>query len=284
MATRKHLFCLAKWQDEFDPIRTRLSRFLQFKSRKARAESRRVIRWTARNLGSLAVAWLTLVALIAVFRIASSPTPPTGFEGYAQLAIPYWLVALAPVAGFMLGRAAFLGEARRRPSSMHFSQVGKWRSVSVREAMRHPSYGPIGFMASLIIGMLLNVMLRTAEFAMAIPALTTEAPPWGIALFWLVTLDVVIMNFFYAVCFVMALRSVPLFPKMLLFAWLMDILLQLGIAHRATSYELPSSVAVALQSLLTGNVQKVLISMMIWLPYLILAERVNVTYRHRIAR
>ena len=92
------------------------------------------------------------------------------------------------------------------------------------------------------------------------------------------------MNFFYAVCFVMALRSVPLFPKMLLFAWLMDILLQLGLAHRATAYELPSGVAVAPQSLLTGNIQKVLTSMMIWLPCLILAERVNVTYRHRIAR
>ena len=46
--------------------------------------------------------------------------------------------------------------------------------------------------------------------------------------------------------------------------------------------DLPGEVAVALQALLGGNVQKVLISIGIWLPYLLLSKRVNVTYRHRV--
>ena len=34
-------------------------------------------------------------------------------------------------------------------------------------------------------------------------------------------------------------------------------------------------------NLVDGNIRKVLISAAIWLPYLILSERVNVTFRHR---
>jgi hypothetical protein len=41
-------------------------------------------------------------------------------------------------------------------------------------------------------------------------------------------------------------------------------------------------VAGALHHLLYGNVEKVLISVAIWLPYLLLSRRVNVTYRSRI--
>jgi hypothetical protein len=44
----------------------------------------------------------------------------------------------------------------------------------------------------------------------------------------------------------------------------------------------PPAVADALQQILTGNSKKVLISMALWLPYLLLSTRVNVTYRHRI--
>jgi hypothetical protein len=40
--------------------------------------------------------------------------------------------------------------------------------------------------------------------------------------------------------------------------------------------------AEALQSLLYGNIEKTLISVTIWLPYLLLSKRVNITYRHRL--
>ena len=58
--------------------------------------------------------------------------------------------------------------------------------------------------------------------------------------------------------------------------------MQLLVAQLTAAAGLPANVAVPLQSLLTGNVQKVLISMALWLPYLLLSTRVNVTYRHRI--
>jgi hypothetical protein len=95
---------------------------------------------------------------------------------------------------------------------------------------------------------------------------------------------VIVMSFFYMVCFVMALRSVPLFPRMLLFAWGLDILAQLFIAKTiAATPGVPAMVAQPLHGLLEGNITKVLISAFVWLPYLILSERVNVTYRGRVS-
>ena len=45
---------------------------------------------------------------------------------------------------------------------------------------------------------------------------------------------------------------------------------------------LPPAISSALHHVLEGNVKKVLISMALWLPYLLLSKRVNVTYRHRV--
>ena len=46
--------------------------------------------------------------------------------------------------------------------------------------------------------------------------------------------------------------------------------------------DLPPKVADALQALLQGNVKKVFISVCLWLPYLLMSKRVNVTFRHRV--
>jgi hypothetical protein len=109
------------------------------------------------------------------------------------------------------------------------------------------------------------------------------APAWAQSLMIAMTLDVVVMNFFYMVCFVMALRAVPLFPRMLLFAWLADISLQLAIAQWVSAAPgLPGQVSAGLHGLLMGNLQKVLISAFVWLPYLMLSDRVNVTFRQRV--
>jgi hypothetical protein len=78
------------------------------------------------------------------------------------------------------------------------------------------------------------------------------------------------------------LRRVPLFPRLQLAIWLCDLAMQLVTAQLAVGTNLPSTVAVALQAFLTGNVKKVLISMGLWLPYLLLSTRVNLTYRHRV--
>jgi hypothetical protein len=47
---------------------------------------------------------------------------------------------------------------------------------------------------------------------------------------------------------------------------------------------LPTTVGHSMGALLGGNVTKVLISVAIWLPYLLLSDRINLTYRLRLAK
>jgi hypothetical protein len=76
---------------------------------------------------------------------------------------------------------------------------------------------------------------------------------------------------------------VPLFPRLLAAIWASDLAMQLATAEIvAGTPDLPPKVAGALHALLEGNVKKVLISIALWLPYLLLSRRVNVTYRHRV--
>ena len=167
---------------------------------------------------------------------------------------------------------------------IRLARYGKWRPVNVLAARAHPMFGPTGMMASLLIGMLINVPVRSMEFLAAVPAMNGNAPIWGQVLFATMTADVVMMNFLYVICFVAALRCAPWFPRLLLVVWGLDISSQLVMAQIiGTTTGLPHGVGQALGSLLQGNVQKVMISMAIWLPYLIMSERVNLTYRSRLA-
>jgi len=76
---------------------------------------------------------------------------------------------------------------------------------------------------------------------------------------------------------------VPLFPRLLAAVWMVDLAMQLGIAGAVASSDgLPPAVGDALHTLLDGNVKKVLISVALWLPYLLMSKRVNVTFRHRV--
>jgi Protein of unknown function (DUF2569) len=123
------------------------------------------------------------------------------------------------------------------------------------------------------------MVMRLSQFLLAIPLMPPQAPPWGFALFRIMTLDMVLLSFMYFVCFAMALRKAPLFPRMLLLTWLYDLMMQIVIAREvAEAGNLP------LQQLLIDNVHKVLISMLIWLPYLIMSRRVNLTFRHRVSQ
>ena len=64
---------------------------------------------------------------------------------------------------------------------------------------------------------------------------------------------------------------------------LADLAFQFGIARTVMRHEaLPAEVALALSELLSGNLTKVLISIGIWLPYLLMSKRINLTYRHRL--
>ena len=235
-----------------------------------------------RNLKLLAAAWIAAAGAGALLRLAFPAAPVHNVSDALPMLLAYSAIIAAPIGGFLLARSAFSNGRERIPLAFHLSFVGRWRRIDRDEALRNPLFGPVGFLASLLIGLTLNVVVRTGEYFVAVPGMSAHAPEWGLALFAIMTFDLVGMNFFYRVAFVMALRSIPLFPRMLLFVWLSDIFMQLIIAHRLSNVGLPGEVVAPLLTLLQGNVTKVLISIAIWLPYMMLSERVNLTYRSRL--
>jgi hypothetical protein len=235
------------------------------------------------RMEALIVGWIAVVVLLGFAKLATSPLPLNGFSGAMVTLLPYLLVAFAPIAGYRVAAGSFPRGLLSAQPAIRLCRYGSWQHVDPVAARQNGAFGPTGFMTSLLAGILLNVPFRSFEFILAVPAIAPGAPVWAHSLMLAMTIDVVVMNFFYMVCFVMALRSVPLFPRMLLFAWLADITLQLAIAQMMGSTpRLPGQVAGALQHLLYGNIQKVMISAFVWLPYLIVSERVNVTFRQRV--
>jgi len=178
----------------------------------------------------------------------------------------------------------FAQSGNMQQPATRLAQLGSWRKLSAGEAKHHPLYGTTGIMVSLLIGMLLNVPVRAAEYLAAMPAISGPVPSWLVTLHTLMTADVVLLSSLYVIAFVAALRRVPLFPRLLAAIWMVDLAMQMVTAQLVTSTPgLPPQVATALHTLLDGNVKKVLISVALWLPYLLLSARVNVTYRHRVA-
>ena len=231
------------------------------------------------RLDRILVWWLALATFAAVSRIAFSPLPVASVTTFAS----YMLLVAAPVVSTLLALRWFAGGHLQPQPSMRLARVGRWRSVTRREAEVHPLYGTSGIMVSLLIGMMLNVPLRALEYLAAVPPPPSIAPGWFSVLQFAMTLDVVLLSSLYMIAFVAALRRVPLFPRLLVAIWMADLAMQLITATLVASAPgLPTGVAAALHSLLEGNSKKVLISMALWLPYLLLSTRVNVTYRHRV--
>ena len=226
--------------------------------------------------------WLLVAGLASAARIATAP-PPHAVAGLFSIVAPYLLLILAPVASTLLALYWFRdGEAQPQPTT-RLARVGRWRSVSYAEAKRNCLYGTSGIMVSLMVGMMLNVPVRALEYLAAMPPIGGRIPAWLSALHFAMTFDVVLFTSLYMIAFVAALRRVPLFPRLLLAIWVGDLAMQVFTAELVVSAgHLPHGVAVALQTLLTGNVKKVLISVALWLPYLLLSKRVNVTFRHRV--
>lgn len=222
--------------------------------------------------------WLLVAGLLTASRIAFTPQAVT-----ASNITAYSLLVLAPIASTLLALRWFARGDELPQPVVRSAMIGRWRSVPRAEARRHALYGAGGIMVSLLVGMMLNVPVRAAEYLAAMPPLPAEAPRWLSVMHLALTFDVVLFSSLYMVAFVAALRRVPLFPRLLLAIWMADLSMQLVIAKMvASTGDLPVPVASALHILLDGNVKKVLVSMALWLPYLILSRRVNVTFRHRI--
>ena len=255
-------------------------RYSQKLDRKSRAIVAGLPLFMNRAMPLWIVVWLALASL----RLFSMQTPPVNLLDWSSAFLPYAIIALSPVIGFRLAKAAFPEGENRWTLQFRLAVFGSWKNVDRRTARRHKLFGPTGFMTSLLVGLLLNVVVRSAEFLLAVPAVTMFGPDWAKTIFLAMAFEVIAMNFLYMVCFVMALHTIPLFPRMLLLTWLLDMVIQLSTASMvAAREELPHDVAFALIDLLQGNITKVLISVLIWLPYLLLSERVNITYRSRVA-
>jgi hypothetical protein len=224
--------------------------------------------------------WFALAMTGCAIRIAASP-----IKGAPDLStfMPYILLVGAPLVSMALALYWFRqGDLLPQPA-YRLAHVGRWRDIGAADARSHALYGSGGIMVSLLVGMLLNVPVRSLEYLAAMPALAGHVPEWLSTLRFVMTLDVVLLSSLYTIAFVAALRRVPLFPRMLATIWLVDITMQLGIARAVAATDgLPLPVADALHTLLDGNVKKVLISVCLWLPYLLLSKRVNVTFRHRV--
>jgi len=233
------------------------------------------------RLDRIMLAWLALAGLASAVRIAASPVHSSGPD-FSTLA-PYLLLVFAPAVSMLLALRWFAnGEQMSQPAT-RLALLGSWRPVSAGQAAVHPLYGTTGIMASLLVGMLLNVPMRAAEYLAAMPAVSGPVPAWLATLHTLMTVDAVLLTSLYTIAFAAALRRVPLFPRLLVAIWTVDLAMQLLTAQLvAAAPGLPPAVADALQLVLDGNVKKVLISAALWMPYLLLSVRVNVTFRHRI--
>jgi hypothetical protein len=249
-----------------------------FKQR-MRARSAALLMSIESRLDHLLIGWLIVAGLASAARVAVSPLH--GPIGTGQL-LPYTLLVLAPAASLALALRWFANGDRLPQPEIRLARFGRWRQVGRAEAVRNPLYGASGIMVSLLIGMLLNVPVRAAEYLATMPALSGHTPQWLATLHTIMTLDVVLLSSLYVIAFAAALRRVPLFPRLLLAVWVLDIAMQFAIARFSAASAPPGEVAVALNQLLNGNVKKVLISIAVWLPYLLLSQRVNVTYRHRV--
>lgn len=236
------------------------------------------------NIRPLMLWWTILASFVCGIRLGLGPglapsASPAHLAGY----LSYALLVAAPVGSLMLALHWFRDGARMAQPTTRLARFGRWRTVSPAAARALPFYGATGLMASLLVGMLINIPFRTLEFVTAIPALTGADPAWLASLYGLMFADAVLFSSLYAIAFVAALRHVPLFPRLLAAIWAADILMQIVIAHvMAATDGLPHGVALPLGALLEGNLKKVLVSMALWTPYLLLSKRVNLTYRHRI--
>ena len=232
------------------------------------------------RLDRILIGWLLVAGMASALRLA---IPPIGGPIGPQGLLPYLLLVIAPFASTLLALRWFADGHRQPQPATRLAIVGRWKTVDRATAEANPLYGTSGIMVSLLVGMMLNVPVRALEYWAALPAISSNVPAWLSTLHMAMSFDVVLFSSLYMVAFVAALRRVPLFPRLLAAIWMCDIAMQLFVAELVAGTEgLPATVAAPLHGLLEGNIKKVLISAALWLPYLLLSRRVNVTYRSRV--
>jgi Protein of unknown function (DUF2569) len=252
-------------------------------SRELAARSEMLVGKIEVGLPRLMLLWVIAVSFGSGLRVAFATTPSGPALDKLATALPYVLIVLAPVATILFALRQFPANAFQSQPRIRLARFGHWQPINPIGARTLPLFGAGGFMASLLIGILINIPVRTMEFLTAMPPVGGAAPLWARTLHAMMLVDLVLLSSLYAFAFVMALRHAPLFPRFLALVWGVDILMQIGIARVMGNLAfLPREVSNALADMLEGNLKKVLISIAIWLPYLLLSKRVNLTYRARV--
>ena len=232
------------------------------------------------RLDRILQSWMLLAGLACALRIGFAPIQVRN-PGLSLIA-PYLLLVLAPVASALLALRWF-ADGDAIPRTAPRVAWPRTRPIMLAEARRHPLFGTTGIMVSLLVGTLLNVPVRAAEYLASNPPVPAGVPQWLSTLHLLMSFDVVLFSSLYAVAFVAGLRRAPSFPALLMGIWAADLAMQLVIAAGVgATPDLPPAVGQALRGVLDGNVKKTLISVAVWLPYLLLSTRVSVTFRHRL--
>ena len=239
--------------------------------------STRAIAAAEGSIAIIAALWAAALTAILVYRFAQAHAQPS----WGMLAI-HLLLVLSPAVGITLAARTFPHRRLFALPQIALARIGRWKQIDAVAAHSHPSFGATGLMTGLAIGLLLNILMRTGEFLMVVPVMAQTGPSWAQTLFFAMAADCIIFNLLYAMTFIMAVRHVPWFPRMLLLVWTTDVAVQLLIAQLMAAQPLPPQIVPPLVALLTGNIQKTLISIALWVPYILLSERVNVTYRRRV--
>lgn len=233
--------------------------------------------WIRVNQDRFCVAWLLVAALLSLVRALGSPASPLLY------AVLLFAVLSLPVPAFRWGISLFPSGSLPAQS---LSSVGarKWSRLDPLEWHQLRRFDNDMIFSMMVCGLLLNIPVRALEFVAAMPFPIVNAPGWYLALFPLMLLDLAVLTTCYAALSGIALSGTPAFPRLLIAVWLLDISAQLGIAA-ATAYipGLPEKVMLLLIDLLHGNINKVAISVAIWLPYLLFSQRINLTFRGRLA-
>src|SRR5438309_589524 len=141
--------------------------------------------------------WLLLAGLAAAARMASAShnIPVAVGSTYGS----YLLVVVAPVVSTLLALRWFADGDKQPQPNTRLAIVGRWRSISATDASRHALFGAGGIMASLLVGMMLNVPVGAAEYFASMPPLPVKAPGWLSALHFALTLNVVLFGSLYMI-------------------------------------------------------------------------------------
>lgn len=239
-----------------------------------------VVRSLDAEMPVILLIWVVVAGMACVMRIGLPDAPVN--DAHWMVVLPYILVVGGPVVAILLALRLFPSGALYTQPEIRLSRYGRWAQLDCVKVRRLPQFGAAGLMALLLLGILLNVPVRTFEFLVAMPALDTTASSSLRLAVYAMTADIVMTSSLYAVAFVMALRLVPWFPRFLGIVWGVDLLTQLAIGQLVSGQQMPGSINAALSLMLEGNIQKAGIGIALWLPYLIMSDRVNLTYRNRV--